>query len=315
MSHAPTLGLVAYDGVQMSAVLGLQDLFQVASTISQRMDGSNLNAVVLTPDDLDVDIAMDVIILPPNLSGARGASDVAQHNWIKTQHARGALVCSVCAGAFWLGHSGLLDGRPVTTHWALEQEFQTAFPKADLLPEHILIDDNDIVTAGGLMAWLDLGLFLVNRFLGSDILSQTARHLLIDPQGRDQRNYRSFTPTLTHGDPDVLRVQHWMEGNVGADASGRRLASICGTSERSFLRKFGDATGHSPNTYLRLLRIEKARGMLERTRMNVSQISWAVGYGDVSAFCRVFKTVTGLTPREYRTRFSVLQRPDDGGGL
>lgn len=314
MTDRKSIAIAAYDGVQMSAVLGLQDLFQVANARSLSLDGRQLDVRIVDPVLTDTGDAgpFSAIILPPNLSGERGRDDKTCLAWIRAQHTAGALVCSVCAGAFWLGHAGLLAGRPVTTHWALEQEFRQTFPRAQLLPEHILIDDNDIVTSGGLMAWLDLGLFLVERWLGGQVLSLTARHLLIDPKGRDQRNYRSFSPDLTHGDGAVLLIQHWMEGNTGADLSLSRMAQMCGTSERTFLRKFNAATGYSPNAYLRLLRIEKARGVLERTRLSVSEISWAVGYQDVSAFGRAFKAVTGLSPGDYRSRFSVLRQTRPG---
>ncbi|MEM7524660.1 MAG: helix-turn-helix domain-containing protein [Pseudomonadota bacterium] len=257
------------------------------------------------PDDAD----FAAIVLPPNISGARGAEDHTLHDWIRRQRDRGAVICSVCAGAFWLGHAGLLDGRPATTHWALEEEFRAAFPRAALHPERLIIDDNDIVTAGGLMAWVDLGLFLVERRLGAPVVTRTARSLLVDPRGREQRNYRSFRPPLGHGDAAILAVQHWMEGAVDSDLTVTALADRAGLAERTFLRRFRAATGLTPNVYVQTLRVEKARGLLERTRLSVSEICWRVGYRDLSAFGRVFRTVTGITPGEYRTRFAIRGDP------
>jgi len=215
------------------------------------------------------------------------------------------MLCSACAGAFWLGHAGLLKGRPATTHWALEAEFQEAFPLVQLHPEHLLIDDGDVVTAGGVMAWLDLGLFLVERWQGSEIVTLTARYLLIDPSGREQRNYRSFRPDLAHGDAAILKVQHWLAANLEADPGIEHLARTAGMSSRTFQRHFKSATGLAPRTYIQSLRIERARGLLERTRLTVSEIGWRVGYQDVTAFGRVFRLETGVTARTYRTRFRV----------
>ena len=198
-----------------------------------------------------------------------------------------------------------MKGRPVTTHWALEEEFRKTFPDTQLNAEHLLIDDNDIVTAGGLMAWLDLGLFIVNRCLGPQLVSQTARHLLIDTAGREQRNYRSFRPPLTHGDREILALQHWLEGHVENDISIKGMAEQTQLSDRTFLRRFKAATGITPHSYVQNLRIEKARGLLERTRMPVTQIAWNVGYHDPSAFSRLFKATTGLTAGDYRKRFGV----------
>ena len=174
----PTIAVLAYPGAQMSAVLGLQDLFSIANRDSERRGGVRLTVVQVSADTIeDPNLGrFDAVVLPPSLENARGDTHTAIQDWLRAQHASGALMCSVCAGAFWLGHSGLLKGRPATTHWALEGEFRAAFPDTQLNAEHLLIDDNDIVTAGGLMAWLDLGFFIVNRWLGAQVVSATARH-------------------------------------------------------------------------------------------------------------------------------------------
>lgn len=289
----------------MSAALGMVDVLEVANRYGADCDGRQINHSILQADDLPTAPFFDAIVLPPNLTGNRGASDDKLHSWIKEQHAGGAIACSACAGAFWLGHAGLLDGRPVTTHWALEEEFSAAFQHANLLSEHILIDDNDIVTAGGVMAWVDLGLHLVNRWLGPAIVSQVCRHMLIDPHGREQRNYRSFRPKFDHADQPIIDLQRWMESNVQADLSVAELARKLSLSERTLHRRFARATGLAIGTYVQELRVEKARGLLERTTMPISEICWAVGYEDPSAFSRLFKSVSGVTASDYRRRFTV----------
>ncbi|NIA70700.1 helix-turn-helix domain-containing protein [Pelagibius litoralis] len=305
-----SIAIVTYPDVQMSAVLGLGDLFTIANRNSRQSGGGVLSVTEVSgraTDDTDGE-PFAAVILPPTLKKSRGRNEKTIHEWLRAQHAGGALMCSVCAGAFWLGHSGLLKGRPVTTHWLLEDEFRTAFPDTQVNAEHLLIDDNDIVTAGGLMAWLDMGLFIVNRWLGPQVVSDTARHLLIDPSGREQRNYRSFRPPLTHGDSVILALQHWLEGHVDNEVTVKAMAGRAHLSDRTFLRRFKAATGLTPNTYVQNLRIEKARGLLERTRIPVSAIGWNVGYQDPSAFSRVFRAATGLTAGEYRNRFGVVAR-------
>ncbi|WP_245776384.1 GlxA family transcriptional regulator [Thalassovita taeanensis] len=298
------VALVNYPGAQLAAIEGLADLFLVASRKSMSEGGGQ---VIIQRISAPLEAAFDAVIFPPSLDGARGTGEDKLIAWAVGQHQRGARLCSVCAGAFWLGHAGLLTGRPVTTHWALEDEFRAAFPAARLCPEHILIDDNDIVTAGGLMAWVDLGLFLVGLWGGQALVSATARHLLVDPSGREQRNYRSFRPNRAHGDAAILNVQHWLEAHPDGAASVEQLAAVAGLSGRTFLRRFQAATGLPPSTYAQQLRVEKARGLLERTRNPVAQIAWAVGYADPSAFARVFKGVTGLSAGEYRRRFGTVR--------
>ena len=301
------IAIVVYDGAQMSAVLGLEDLFIIANRHAARNGLSALRVVTLDVCDLTADPATvyAAVIMPPNLSGARGGADKPITGFLQDQHRQGCTICSACAGVFWLGEAGLIDGRPVTTHWALEAEFQARFPQSDLRADQILIDDNDIVTAGGMMAWVDLGLFLVERHLGIHSLSYTARQLLVDPRGRQQSNYRTFRPELAHGDPSILRLQHWMEAHFADDLSVRNLAKYALFSERTFVRRFTAATGISPNRYVQALRVEKARAMLEQTRRTVQDIGWSVGYQDIAAFGRVFKSLTDTSPVDYRKRFGV----------
>lgn len=307
---AASIAIVAYPNVQMSAVLGLADLFLIANRHARQGGGATLAVTEVTESSIEDPTLgrFDAVILPPSLEGADFDDADGVFAWLRSQHKAGAIMCSVCAGVFWLGHSGLLNGRSVTTHWALEEKFRATFPNTRLNADHLLVDDNDIVTAGGLMAWLDLGLFIVNRWLGPQMVSATARHLLIDPGGREQRNYRSFKPPLAHGDDAVLSIQHWLEGNVEETITVQSMADRAHLSGRTFLRRFKTATGYTPGSYLQNLRIEKARGLLERTRIPVNEIGWNVGYQDTSAFSRIFRATTGTTASEYRNRFGVLAR-------
>ncbi|MEL6966182.1 MAG: helix-turn-helix domain-containing protein [Pseudomonadota bacterium] len=323
----PNFALIAYDGVQMSAVLGLADMFDVANRFAEGLDRSAIQHTIVEPTHWqdrfdpqrglgsglpsgsasgpDANLRFDVVVLPPNLGGGRGNDDRGLHAWIARQHHAGATICSACAGAFWLGHAGVLDARPVTTHWALEGEFAEAFPSAILHPEHVLIDDHDIVTAGGVMAWLDLGVHILRRWMGPDILSKTCRLMLIDPKGREQRNYRSFQPNLAHTDDAVRSIQRWMEKDVAGDLSVVNLAERAGMSTRTFQRRFTEATKLAPNTYVQHLRVERAKGYLERTSLSVAEVCWRVGYQDVSAFGRLFKSISGLSAGDYRKRFAL----------
>ncbi len=306
--NTPSVAIVAYDGVQQSAVHGLGEMFDVASRLGVEGDGKKISHRVLNPEAIDRLVEFDAVIFPPNLTGARGEGDRALHDWIITQHKSGALLGSACAGSFWLAEAGVLDGRPATTHWALEAEFMSRFPKVHLQPERTLMDDNDIVTAGGVMAWVDLGVHLVGRWLGPSTVSRLCRQMLIEPTGRDQRNFRSFRPNLSHKDQVIRALQIWIEGNVGADLTVVTLARQAGVSERSLHRKFAAQTGLSVNRYVQEVRVEKAKGLLEMTADPVASVCWQVGYQDVSGFCRLFKSITGTSPGEYRSRFNISLR-------
>lgn len=306
MLDVPKFITIAYEGAQQSALYGLGEMLDVANRAVEEDAGRKVTYEVLEPSNAENAQDIDVIIFPPNLTGKRGGGDHDLHHWIAQQHHTGTLICSACAGSFWLGHSGILDGRPATTHWALEAAFRSQFPKVQLSPEHILVDDNDIVTAGGVMAWVDLGIHLIGRWLGPTVVSQTCRQMLIDPRGREQRNYRSFRPNMSHKNQPIRALQIWMEANVEADLSINALARQAGLSTRSLQRKFSQSTGLTVNRYVQELRVEKAKGLLERTALTVSEICWQVGFRDVSAFNRLFKSISGLNAGEYRQRFGVI---------
>ena len=157
-----------------------------------------------------------------------------------------------------------------------------------------------------IMAWTDLGLKLVERFLGPVVMAQTARMMLVDPPGREQRYYSGFAPRLTHGDAALVKAQHFLQASEGKEARLAVLAEQAGLEERTFLRRFKTATGMKPIEYVQHLRIGKARELLEFTRRSIEQISWAVGYEDVAAFRKLFHRLVGLSPGDYRHRFVAV---------
>jgi len=134
--------------------------------------------------------------------------------WLRACHEGGSIMASVCAGTFLLAATGLLDEKPATTYWSAATRLQHAIR---IHPDRLLVDDGDIRTVGGVMAWPDLGLRLIDRLFGSAAMLETARYLLIDPPRHDQRQYRHFVPNLTHGDRVILNIQHWLRAEAGPD--------------------------------------------------------------------------------------------------
>jgi transcriptional regulator GlxA family with amidase domain len=134
---------------------------------------------------------------------------------------------------------------------------------------------------------------------------ETARFILADPPGREQRYYSNFSPRLHHGDAAILKVQHWLQMQAAKQPSIPEMATIGGLEERTFLRRFEKATGLKPTEYTQRLRVGKARELLEFTSQTVDQIARTVGYEDPASFRRVFQRVMGLSPSSYRRRFAV----------
>jgi|HubBroStandDraft_6_1064221.scaffolds.fasta_scaffold90847_1 transcriptional regulator GlxA family with amidase domain len=318
---AVEIGVLVYPGAQTSAVGGLTDLFVTANRLSTERNaaGSRILRVThwaLPPGGAQFECVYDThggdhealvaLILPPSLEfDGYGGSDGLHENWIREQHAGGAVVCSICAGAFLLGGTGLLSGRPATTHWIHAASLADRFPEIRVMPDKLIIDDGDIITAGGVMAWIDLGLRLIHRWISPAVMMATARFFLVDAARREQRFYSTFAPRMHHGDEIVRRIQHWLQIHYAVNATVNTLADRAGLGERTFLRRFSNATGLTPTEYLQQLRVEKAREALEFSMQTVGEIALLVGYQDEGAFRRIFRRITGLAPGDYRKRFSV----------
>jgi transcriptional regulator GlxA family with amidase domain len=244
-----------------------------------------------------------VVILPGSQIAPIERGDVPECvAWIRRKHSEGAVVAAVCGGVFVLAESGLLAGRRTTTHWLFADELRRRYPELKIDADRLVID-NDLVTAGGVLAWTDLGLSLVDRFLGPSVMAATARFMLADPPRREQRFYNRFVPPLNHGDKPILAIQHRLQADVQAATSMAELAGQAALGERTFLRRFVKATGMKPSEYHQKLRIARSQELLELTRDTVDQIALATGYEDPGGFRRTFKRVVGLSPSEYRRRF------------
>ncbi|MFH8490979.1 GlxA family transcriptional regulator [Streptomyces longisporoflavus] len=172
----------------------------------------------------------------------------------------------------------------------------------------MVIDDVDIMTAAGILAWVDLGLTLVDRMLGPSVMLHTARFVLADPPRRWQSLYQEFTPRLRHGDTYIREVRALLHACLHEHHCVEHLAQTAAMHPRTFQRRFKAATGLTATQYMQAARIAKARELLELTNEPVAQISRGVGYLDVSNFRRLFQRATGVTPSEYRRRFGIAAR-------
>lgn len=317
MVASAEIGLVIYPGVQMAAVLGMTDLFNSATELAGRkglmgaaLRVSHWRLEEGKPVRTDVSGAPGetsrpcVLVLPPALGDPIRREDAAPFAaWLRECHANGIQLASICAGAFLLGETGLLAGRTITTNWVIAETFEVRFPEVRVDTDRLLSDDGDIVTAGGVMAWVDLGLKLIERFLGPTVMLEIARQFVIDPPGREQRYYSTFSPRLLHGDAAILKVQHWLQATEAKEAGVDVLAAQAGLEERTFLRRFRKATGLTTTDYCQRLRVAKAQELLQFSVRSVDLVAVDVGYNDPGAFRKVFARIVGLTPGEYRKRF------------
>ena len=279
-SSAPEIGIVNYPGAQVASILGLTDVFGIASTIAldQRRSGqTGLRVTHWKPiDSFDTNLSCvydsaprgspqpRILIIPPTLVNLPNpdvpAGVVA---WVRNRHAADATLVSLCSGTFILAETGLVDGQSVATHQICARALAKRFPKIVVDTNRRIIDHGDIITAGGFLSWVDLGLFLVDRTLGPAIRAETARFVLADPAASEARYFTGFAPPQMHGDRAVLKAQEWVHMRDGRGVSLAAMATAAGLERRTLLRRFASATGMTPIEYCRAVRIARARELLE----------------------------------------------------
>lgn len=313
------IGILLYPGVQLGAVHGLADMFAIGDRLARSRDaGAALRVTQWNVDGEDgaITCVLDtfpgipeqpqIIVIPLTLVDRTPPATTARiADWLRSRHAAGTALGSVCSGAFLLAETGLLSGRVASTHWSCADELKARFPDIRVDTDMRIVDYGDIITVGGFMAWVDLGLRLIGRLLGPTIMQETARFLLVDPGARDQRYFNGFAPRLNHGDPAVLRAQHWIHSRDGRDVSLASMAERAKLEKRTFRRHFAKATGMSPVEYCRNVRIAKARELLEFSHKTLKETAWAVGYDDPNTLARAFRRMVGVSPADYRRQFGL----------
>jgi len=316
------IGIVLFPGVQAACVHGLTDLFRIAASIAvdQQRDGrSPLRVTHWQPahsGDAELSCVYDsdprgtaqprILIIPPTMVDLPDPDVPAGiATWLRSHHAAGTKLVSVCSGAFVLAETGVAAGRSVSTHRIWAAALAKRFPDIAVDTNQRIIDDGDIITAGGFMAWVDVGLLLVDRILGGAVRAETAHFILSDPAASEARYFAGFAPGQTHGDAAVMKAQEWVHIRDGRDVSLASMAAAAGLETRTLLRRFANATGMTPIEYCRAVRIARARELLEFGNTPQKEIAGSLGYRDVASFARMFCKVTGLAPGAYRKRFGL----------
>jgi len=318
------ISVVAFDECMTSAVYGVLDAFGIAERLAARMGSTAWapHAVRLVTSSglavqgyggfrmephasLDDAMDSDVVIVPP-IMGDIGKALQRERALVEGLAALGpkvSILASACTGAFFLAEAGLLRGRRITTNPALAATFRRRYPDVELALDESIVADRNLICAGSTTAYLDLAVHIVDRLAGHDLAVVTAKALARDSNPSSQRVYRFFVARRNHGDAAVLRIQDRLEDGHEAHLAIGPLAQAGGMSRRNLNRRFAAATGLSPAEYLRLVRMERAKRMLESESMSTDQIAHSVGYGEARAFARAFRASVGCPPGEYRRRF------------
>ena len=223
---------------------------------------------------------------------------------LREAHARGARVLSICSGAFALAAAGLLDGRRATTHWRYAPALRERYPRIDVDAGAIYIDEGRVLTSAGSAAGLDLCLHLVRRDWGARIANHVARRLVIAPHREGGQAQYIERPVQRSERSALAPLLERMRRRLAEPWSVSELARLAAMSERSFLRRFKQATGSSPADWLIQARVERARELLETTDAPLQRIAGDAGFGSAITLRHHFRRKLGIGPRDYRERFA-----------
>lgn len=271
------------------------------------------NGVRITPDASladcprpDIAVVTDLMVPPAAVVGDGYDDEV---RWLRGAWDGGATLCSSCSGAVLLARTGLLEGYDATSHWAYCDMLAREYPRTRWHAERGLVaagPDQRLLMAGSGAAWHLLALAIIARFASPEEAMQVARVNLLAGNDVNALAYASLTRGQRPDDPVIARCQLWVAAGYRQENPVRQMVEISGLAERTFKRRFTEATGMSPLEYVHTIRLEEAKQLLETTDLPVEAVAVEVGYQDASFFNRLFRRKASLTPAQYRRRFGAL---------
>ncbi|WP_446333433.1 GlxA family transcriptional regulator [Burkholderia pseudomallei] len=241
--------------------------------------------------------------------GVHGAArDPRLVDWVRRRAAHARRIASVCSGAFVLAAAGLLGGRRVVTHWSRCDELAQRYPDVRVEPDPIFIRDGNVWTSAGVTAGIDLALALVEDDLGRALALDVARYLVVFLKRPGGQAQFSAALSLQHEGGCFDELHAWAAANLGADLSVAALAARAGMSERSFMRRYREATGRTPARAIEQMRVEAARNLLADAPLPIKRIAARCGFGSEETMRRSFLRMLGVAPQAYRERFATNRR-------
>lgn len=249
----------------------------------------------------------DLVVVPGLDDDLAGSFELNRRwaPWIEQCHQAGARIASSCSGAFLVADAGVLRGRSATTHWLYAEELRRRYPNIDVRVDRMIIDHGDVVTSAGATSFLNLVIYLLDRFGGHDRANLAAKVLLVDGHRPSQLPYVAALPGRFHDDMVIHEIQQHIDGHLDQPLQIGELATQFGLSARTLSRRFESATGNGPQSYLQHARVQHAKRLLETTGDPIDEIRRLTGYHDPAAFRRAFKQATNLSPSDYRNAYGL----------
>ncbi|QPF83071.1 DJ-1/PfpI family protein [Bradyrhizobium genosp. L] len=321
---APTrrIAMVAFPGVTLLDISGPAQVFAELEAIELPGPGYSLSYLStsggLVPTDVGmmVDTAsidsvlpgeIDTLVIPGGPGIWKIRDDARLMDWTTEAIAKARRIASVCLGAFALAWTGILDGKRAATHWRYCPRLQDSFPNVRVEPNAIFVKDGRVWSSAGVSAGIDLALAMIEEDFGHTTALDVARRLVVflkRPGGQSQ-----FSTVLAAQASDVegrfSALHAWIIENIASDLKVETLAAKAGMTPRTFARAYVSRTGMTPASGVEALRVETARLLLESRQIGgVVEVAKRAGFGDDERMRRAFLRHLGVTPTEYRSRFS-----------
>ena len=340
MTTPVTVAVLAFPEATASVVYGMYDLFMSAGrdwgivvegqpgpslmqpvVVSARAEAFRAsNDVLIAPQQTldscprpDIVCISEIAVPPGEPLDGRFVPEIA---WLQRCYQSGSTLASACSGAMLLAEAGLLNGHEATTHWAYCDILRRRYPEVNVQSQRALVVSGEgqrLVMAGGGTSWLDLALYLIARTVGVEVAMQVARINLIDWHHIGQQPFARLARSRQVDDAIIARCQTWIAESYHERAPVAAMVRLSGLAERSFKRRFQQATGMSPLEYVHTLRLEEAKHLLERSDQPVEAIANQIGYEDAGFFSRLFRRQVKLTPAQYRKRFGAMRKAIQSG--
>ncbi|EPC4043871.1 transcriptional regulator FtrA [Enterobacter mori] len=259
---------------------------------------------ILADGDLSLLECADLILVP-GWRGIDAAVPDALCDALRRASARGCQLLSICSGVFVLAATGLLNGRKATTHWRYIEALKTRYPAIDVVEDVLYQDEGDILTSAGSAAGIDLCLHVVRRDYGMEAANRVARRLVIPPHRDGSQTQQLSRPVAQLRESQRLgQLFDFLHQHLALAHTVDSLARRVGMSQRTFLRRFQDATGTTPTRWLLNERLLRVKDYLENSKLSIDSIAEQTGFGQAATLRHHFRQHYALSPARYRKQFA-----------
>ena len=249
----------------------------------------------------------DLIIVPPigqNITDAL-AQNEKMIPWLVQEYEKGAEIASLCIGAFMLAKTGLLNNKSCSTHWMYVETLQQFFPEVNVVNDLIITEEKGLYTSGGATSYWNLLLHLVEKYTDKETAVLISKFFLLDINRRSQNAFTIFKGQRSHNDPDILKIQDYIEAEFDKKMSIEELASYSNLTRRTLERRFKKATNNTIIEYVQRVKIEAAKKALENGLKTINEVMYDVGYSDSKSFREIFKKYTSMSPMDYKKKYNL----------